>query len=455
MELAIGYKVPVSWHLGPNNYDPGEGVYHPGTVAVGPLDGPTVNADPAFTEGRGAILIAQPTAGPWEAGLVDGVGSLSGAGGSSHMWMSPSICEGGNERWVLAMGRTGPNEFLEDLSAANVWNPYHQEGATPGYGHIVYGDDGREPRFFKTENFAGKTDGLISMLLVELVQYISDNLLTPSDSYPAFDRTLGGASNASGYLVNARNWCAKNSIAIINDYLSGCGGGTTTTTTAAPTTTTTTRSATTTTTAAPTTTTTTAAATTTTTAAPTTTTTTRAAATTTTTAAPTTTTTTSSGEQTTTTTAAPSDCNCYTITNNTGSNIILSYTDCDRGRATIEVAKSSNNQTICARDYVTDPGLTITPSANPCMFDGEVWVCCPSYDISLVNRNFTIGCALQSDVITLDISNSVAGPLTLGTDYNIAYPAPNNCLIVTMTAMTAGSTYTFVINGCTYTYVVE
>lgn len=223
MELAIRSKVPVSWHVGSNLYDPAGGVFHPGTVAVGRLDGSTVNAKLEFSEGRGAILIAQPTTGPWGAGLIDAVGALVGNGGSSHMWMSPSICEGGNERWVLAMGRTGINQIGEDLSTVPTYNPYHEAGATPGYGaRLRYGDDGREPRFFKTETFADKTASSISMLLVELVQYISDNLLKVNDAYPAFSRTLGGASTASAYAANARNWCANNSIAIINDYLTGC-----------------------------------------------------------------------------------------------------------------------------------------------------------------------------------------------------------------------------------------
>jgi hypothetical protein len=222
-ELGLGYKLPVAWHLGDNLYDPVNGIFYPETVAVGPLDGSgRVMADTGTTEGRGAILIAMPGNGPWEAAIVDTVNSLNSQGGSSHLWMSPSICEDGNERWILAMGRTGPNESLEDLSEADVWNPYHQQGLTPGYGHVVYGDDGREPRFFKTENFAGKTDDQIAMLLVELAQYISDNLLTASGQYPAFDRTLGGAATPPKYELNARAWCSHNSIAIMNDYLRGC-----------------------------------------------------------------------------------------------------------------------------------------------------------------------------------------------------------------------------------------
>jgi hypothetical protein len=335
------------------------------------------------------------------------------------------------------MGRTGLNEDGEDLSVADIFDPYHQAGETPGYGHVVYGDDGREPRFFKTENFAGKVADQQSMLLVELVQYISDDILHATVSYPAFDRNLTGGGNVARYLESARAWCTKNSIAIINDYLTGCGAGTTTTTTTreAATTTTTTLAATTTTT--------TLAATTTTTAAPTTTTTTVAA---------TTTTTTNSGEQTTTTTAVP--CECYRIENAGENSIMLNYVDCGGAPATIEVMKLTNDQTICARSVDETPGLTITPSESQCVFDGEVWECCPRYDITRSTRNFRIGCALQSDVVTLTVSSSATGPLTLGADYNISYPEPGNCLVVTITTLQPG-TYTFVINGCTYTSVVS
>jgi len=416
-ELELGKKVPVAWHIGEDNYDAGE--YHPGTVVIGPELGGKVQASSSFTEGRGAILIGQPTAGPWEAGLVDGLNTLNGEGGSSHFWMSPSICDEGRiERWVIAMGRDGLNEDGEDLSVADIFDPYHQAGETPGYGHVVYGDDGREPRFFKTENFAGKTADQQKMLLVELVQYISDDILHATVSYPAFDRNLGGGGNATRYLESARAWCTKNSIAIINDYLTGCGAGaTTTTTTLAATTTTTTVAATTTTTAAPTTTTTTLAAT------------------------------------TTTTTAAP--CDCYALENTTGINIMLDYTDCNGQPAQVEVLKNTNNQTICARSVAENPpgGLIITPSDASCIFDGAVWVCCPRYDISRSERNFTIGCALQSDVITLTVSDP-NGPLTLGTGYTIGYAEPTNCLVVSVIDLQSG-TYTFVINGCTYTSVVS
>jgi len=445
MELALGYKVPVVWHLGPNNYDLGSGVYHPGTVAVGPLDGPHVSADPGFTEGRGAILIAQPTEGPWEAGLIDGVGALVGAEGSSHMWMSPSICEDGNERWIVALGRTGPNESLEDLSAAYVWNPFHQEGATPGYGHVVYGDDGREPRFFKTQNFAGKSGNQISMLLVELVQYISDNLLLASDAYPAFDRALGGASTASQFETNARNWCSNNSVAIINDYLTGCGGGgTTTTTTAAPTTTTTT-----------------AAATTTTTAAPTTTTTTRAAATTTTTAAPTTTTTTAAA--TTTTTTGANDCDCYTIENITPDQLPLSYTNCNGEPVEVQIPGRRNgingSAQICARSYDTENSeilnnnLVVT-KGDACSLVEGVWTCCPEIIIELNsgNKSFSAICITEPELLTLTVTD-LDGQLTLGVDYAISYDE-NGCLVITVGVLRSG-TYTFVINGCTYTKVVS
>ena len=230
MELELGNKVPVAWHLGADNYAAGD--YHPGTVIFGPEQGGKVNATGEFTDGRGAILIAQPTAGPWEAGLVDGLNTLNGEGGSSHFWMSPSICDDQRiERWVIAMGRDGLNELGQNLSAADIFDPYHQEGATPGYGHVVYGDDGREPRFFKTANFAGKSVDQQSMLLVELVQYISDDILHATVAYPAFNRNLTGGGSVARYLESARAWCTKNSIAIINDYLTGCGSGATTTTT--------------------------------------------------------------------------------------------------------------------------------------------------------------------------------------------------------------------------------
>jgi hypothetical protein len=404
MELALGYKVPVAWHLGPNNYNPSEGVFHPGTIAVGPTDGGLVSAMNAFTQGRGAILIAQPTAGPWGAQIVDALETLSGGGGSSHFWMSPSICEDSNERWVLAMARTG--EVLGyDLSFRTVNQPYHQEGATPGYGDGVYGDDGREPRFFQTENFAGKTAGLISMLLVELVQYISDNSLAgnASDAYPAFNRNLGGASTTTQLEANARRWCTKNSIAIINDYLTGCGSGATTTTTSAPTTTTTT-----------------------------------------------------SAPTTTTTTLAES-CVCYTLTNPTQVHIFgFEYTNCEGLIGVTDILKNSSVR-ICVRsasDIPPHPTLQVSTSNVPCVRNAQnEFECCPLYDISYstINRAFTIGCALVTDVVTLTVSRN-GQPLILGQDYTIDYPAPNNCLIITAAAT---GTYTFVINGCTYTKVLS
>ena len=464
MELAIGSKVPVSWHIGSNLYDPAGGVFHPGTVAVGRLDGSTVNAGFSFSEGRGAILIAQPTAGPWGAGLIDAVGALVGHGGSSHMWMSPSICEGGSERWVLAMGRASLNLVGEDLLSVPTYSPYHQEGATPGYGGVRYGDDGREPRFFKTETFADKTAGSISMLLVELVQYISDNKLSANDAYPvasgaypAFSRTLGGASTASAYAANARNWCANNSIAIINDYLTGCGASsrfgdeTTTTTTAATTTTTTAAATTTTTTAAPT----------------TTTTTTTAATTTTTTAAPTTTTTTAAPTTTTTTTAAAADpCVCYTLTNTGNSPIYdFQYTTCDDLYGTVDILKNSSAR-ICVRranDIPGHPDLAVTTSNEPCARNAQTneFECCPLYDIGYVGgseiRFFTIGCIQQPSLLTLVVSHSSSGTLILGRDYTIRFNATTGCLEVSLTDSphtAMPGTYTFVINGCTYTKVL-
>ena len=436
MELELGNKVPVAWHLGADNYAAGD--YHPGTVIIGPEQGGKVVATSEFTEGRGAILIAQPTAGPWEAGLVDGLNTLNGEGGSSHFWMSPSICDDQRiERWVIAMGRDGLNELGQDLSVADIFDPYHQEGATPGYGHVLYGDDGREPRFFKTANFAGKAVDQQSMLLVELVQYISDDILHATVAYPRFNRNLTGGGSVARYLESARAWCTKNSIAIINDYLTGCGSGATTTTTAAPTTTTTT--------VAPTTTTTTVAATTTTTAAPTTTTTTVAA---------TTTTTTSSGEQTTTTTAAP--CECWSLTNETENSIILNYIDCNGQAAQEEVLANSSNQKVCARIRPANGELIITPSNAPCVFNNSTnsWVCCPVLDILYdeVRRSFTIGCVPIEEVVTLEVFRS-GGKLALGEHYTIAYPAPNGCLTITLTMAVPG-TYTFLINGCTYTHNV-
>lgn len=411
MELALGYKVPVAWHLGPNNYNPIEGVFHPGTIAVGPTDGGLVSAMNAFTQGRGAILIAQPTAGPWGAQIVDALATLSGEGGSSHFWMSPSICEDSNERWVLAMARTG--EVLGyDLSFRTVNQPYHQEGATPGYGSGVYGDDGREPRFFQTENFAGKTAGLISMLLVELVQYISDNSLAgnASDAYPAFNRNLGGASTATQLEANARRWCAVNSIAIINDYLTGCGSGATTTTTAAPTTTTTT-------------------------------------------AAPTTT----------TTTEVP--CVCYTLTNSSPTNINnFQYTSCGGLIGVTDILKNSRVR-ICvssASDIPPHPDLLVSTSNEPCVINAQNdFECCPLYDIGYVGtseiRFFTVSCIQQPSLLTLEVSHSSLGQLQLGRDYTIRYANPSGCLVVTLVnspgAVMVG-TYRFVINGCTYTKVL-
>ena len=432
MELELGNKVPVAWHLGADNYAAGD--YHPGTVIIGPEQGGKVNATGEFTDGRGAILIAQPTAGPWEAGLVDGLNTLNGEGGSSHFWMSPSICDDQRiERWVIAMGRDGLNELGQNLSAADIFDPYHQEGAIPGYGHVLYGDDGREPRFFKTANFAGKSVDQQSMLLVELVQYISDDILHATVAYPAFNRNLTGGGSVARYLESARAWCTKNSIAIINDYLTGCGSGATTTTTTTEVD---------------------ARTTTTTTVAPTTTTTTLAA-TTTTTAAPTTTTTTSSGEQTTTTTSLP--CDCWSLTNETDNSIMLNYTNCDGQAAQEEVLANSSNQKVCARIRPANGDLIITKSNAPCTYDSvnRVWNCCPVYDINYNagTKSFTVGCALQEDVITLSISHSALGQLTLGTDYSMpTYPAPNGCLTVTLTNIPAG-TYTFIINGCRYTYL--
>ena len=441
MELQLGNKVPVAWHLGADNYAAGD--YHPGTVIIGPEQGGKVVATSEFTDGRGAILIAQPTAGPWEAGLVDGLNTLNGEGGSSHFWMSPSICDDQRiERWVIAMGRDGLNELGQDLSVADIFDPYHQEGATPGYGHVLYGDDGREPRFFKTENFAGKAVDQQSMLLVELVQYISDDILHATAAYPAFNRNLTGGGSVARYLESARAWCTKNSIAIINDYLTGCGSGaTTTTTTEAPTTTTTTEDA--------------ARTTTTTTVAPTTTTTTLAA-TTTTTAAPTTTTTTAASGPTTTTTTRAILCNCYALTNATGNAVTLNYVDCNGALATISVLANSNDQTVCAQSYDANPELTVTNSGDGCVFDeaNNQWDCCPRYNINYNagTKSFTVGCAASEDVITLAISHSAFGLFTQGTDYTISYPAQTGCLTVTMTNIPQG-TYTFVINGCTYTYL--
>ena len=431
MELELGNKVPVAWHLGADNYAAGD--YHPGTVIIGPEQGGKVVATGEFTDGRGAILIAQPTAGPWEAGLVDGLNTLNGEGGSSHFWMSPSICDDQRiERWVIAMGRDGLNELGQNLSAADIFDPYHQEGAIPGYGHVLYGDDGREPRFFKTANFAGKSVDQQSMLLVELVQYISDDILHATVAYPAFNRNLTGGGSVARYLESARAWCTKNSIAIINDYLTGCGSGATTTTTTTEVD---------------------ARTTTTTTVAPTTTTTTLAA-TTTTTAAPTTTTTTSSGEQTTTTTSLP--CDCWSLTNETNNSIMLNYTNCDGQAAQEEVLANSSNQKVCARIRPANGDLIITASNASCAYDSveRVWDCCPVYDITYNagTKGFTVGCAVQQDVITLAVSNSSAGQLTLGTDYTISYPAPNGCLVITLTNIPQG-TYTIRINGCTYTYL--
>ena len=388
MELGLGNKVPVAWHLGADNY--GSGDYHPGTVIIGPDQGGKVVARGEFTDGRGAILIGQPTAGPWEAGLVDGLNTLNGEGGSSHFWMSPSICDENQiERWVIAMGRDGLNELGQDLSGADIFDPYHQEGANPGYGHVLYGDDGREPRFFKTENFAGKSVDQQSMLLVELVQYISDDILHATDAYPAFDRNLTGGGSVASYLESARAWCTKNSIAIINDYLTGCGSGDRV---AAPTTTT-------------------------------------------------------------TTTALP--CDCWSLTNETDTSIVLDYIDCNGEAAQEEVQAKSSNQTVCARKRPDNGGLTITASNAPCTYDkvSGLWECCPVYDINYnaETKSFTVGCAAQEDVITLSISNSQLGPMTLGTDYSIAYPEPTCCLTVYLFRISTGI-YTFLINGCTYTY---
>lgn len=141
------------------------------------------------------------------------------------------------------------------------------------------------------------------------------------------------------------------------------------------------------------------------------------------------------------------------------------YTNCDDVYSTVNILKSSSVR-ICVRragDIPGHPNLVVSTSNEACARNEQTneFECCPLYDIGYVGgseiRFFTVGCIQQSSLLTLVVSHSSLSTLLLGIDYTIRFNETTGCLEVSLANSQGAAmpgTYTFVINGCTYTKVL-